>query len=110
MGSNILKLYTSYIYLQPNQNSYYNSRERKEIYFSVKSQLTKNWSIRVYDRIDLTDKGGQLEHGGQLIYEDECLELSFGAEKHNYNNPTLEDDYEFGINFFFKTLGGFGSK
>lgn len=110
VGSNILKVYTSYIYLQPNQNSYYTSSERKELYFSVKSKVTKNWSVSVYDRIDLTDGGGQLEHGGQLIYEDECLELAFVAKKHNYSSPTMDDDYEFGVTFFFKTLGGFGSK
>ncbi len=110
VGADILRVYTSYIYLQPNQNSYYTSSERKELYFSVRSQVTKNWSVSVYDRIDLTDKGGQLEHGGQLTYEDECLQLSFAAKKHNYNNPTLDDGYEFGITFFFKTLGGFGSK
>lgn len=110
VGADIFRVYTSYIYLQPNQNSYYASKERKELYFSVNSKVTKNWSVSVYDRIDLTKGGGQLEHGGQLIYEDECLKLAFVAKKHNYDNPTLDDDYEFGISFFFKTLGGFGSK
>ena len=110
VGADIFRVYGSYIYLQPNQNSYYTSRERKELYFSVKSAVTKNWSVSIYDRIDLTKGGGQLEHGGQLIYEDECLQLAFVAKKHNYKDPTLDDDYEFGISFFFKTLGGFGSK
>ena len=85
-------------------------KERKEIYFNVSSKVTKNWSVSVYDRIDLTDGGGQLEHGGQLAYEDECLQLAFTAKRHNYKDPSLDNDYEFGINFFFKTLGGLGSK
>jgi len=110
VGASILRLYTSYIYMQPNQNSYYTASERKEVYFSVSSKITKNWSVSLYDRIDLTKGGGQLEHGGQFVYEDECLQLAFVAKKYNYKNPTLDDDYEFGINFFFKTLGGFGSK
>lgn len=110
VGPDMLRLYTSYIYMQPNQNSYYTSKERKEVYFSIRSKLTKNWSVKVYDRIDLTDGGGDLEHGGQIVYEDECLQLAFTAERHNYNTPTLKDDYEFGITFFLKTLGGFGSK
>lgn len=109
VGTEILNFYTSYIYLQPNQNSYYTSEERKELYFSVNSKLTKDWSLGIYDRIDLTDGGGQLEHGGHLTYEDECLRLSFTAKKYNYDNPTMDDDYEIGLTFFFKTLGGFGS-
>ena len=31
-------------------------------------------------------------------------------KKYNYDNPTMDDDYEIGITFFFKTLGGVGSK
>lgn len=110
IGTDIFNVYGSYIYLQPNQNSYYGSKERKELYLRASSNVTQNWSVGIYDRIDLTDNGGSLEHGGYLAYEDECLKLSFVAKKYNYDNPTLDDDYEFGITFFFKTLGGFGSK
>ena len=109
VGSSIFNVYVSYVDMQPNQNSYYTASARKELYFSVSSQLTKDWSVRVYDRIDLIDHGGQLEHGGELTYEDECLKLAFNAKKYNYKNTTLDDDYEFGVTFFFKTLGGFGS-
>ncbi len=109
VGTDIFNVYTSYIYMQPNQNSYYTAQERKELYISLRSKLTKDWSIMVYDRIDLTDNGGSLEHGAQLMYEDECLKLAFEAKKYNYDDPTLDDDYEFGVTFFFKTLGGMGS-
>ncbi len=109
VGTGIFNVYTSYIYLQPNQNSYYTTGERKELYLSLNSKLTKDWSAGIYDRIDLTDHGGSLEHGGHLTYEDECLKLSFVAKKYNYNDPSMDDDYEFGITFFFKTLGGLGS-
>ncbi len=110
VGSDIFNVYTSYIYLQPNQNSYYSSEERKELYLSLNTKLTKNWTLGIYDRVDLTDDGGSLENGGHLTYEDECLKLSFVAKKYNYDNPTMDDDYEFGLTFFFKTLGGIGSK
>lgn len=111
VGTDILNVYTSYIYMEPNQNSYYKAEERKEVYFRVSSKLTKNWSINVYDRIDLTDENrGQLENGGQIMYEDECLQLAFTAKKHYYDDPSFDDDYEFGVSFFLKTLGGFGSK
>lgn len=109
VGTDIFNVYTSYIYLQPNQNSYYMSDERKELYISVGSKLTQDWSVSVYDRIDLTDNGGSLEHGGQLMYEDECLKLAFLAKRYNYDSPSMDDDYEFSVTFFFKTLGGMGS-
>lgn len=109
VGTDIFNVYTSYIYLQPNQNSYYTTNERKELYLSANSKLTKDWSVGVYNRIDLTDNGGSLEHGGHVSYEDECLKLSFVAKKYNYSTPSMDDDYEFGLTFFFKTLGGFGS-
>ena len=111
VGADILKFYTSYIYLEPNQNSYYKTKERKEVYFRVSSKLTKNWSVNVYDRIDLSDDdSGQIENGGQVVYEDECLQLAFTAKKRYYDDPSFDDDYEFGVSFFLKTLGGFGSK
>jgi len=111
VGADILKFYTSYIYLEPNQNTYYKAKERKEVYFRVSSKLTKNWSVNVYDRIDLSDDdSGQLENGGQVVYEDECLQLAFTAKKRYYDDPSFDDDYEFGVTFFLKTLGGFGSK
>lgn len=110
VGADILRFYASYIYLQPNKDSYYGTDARKELYYSVKSELTKNWSVSIFDRIDLTDNGGQLEQGGQLAYEDECLQLAFVAKRNFYDDPTLDDGYEFGITFFLKTLGGFGSK
>ena len=109
VGSDIFNIYTSYIYLQPNQNSYYTSDERKELYLSLNTKLTKSWSLGIYDRIDLMDEGGSLEQGGHLTYEDECLRLSFAAKKYNYDNPTMDNDYEIGVTFFLKTLGGLGS-
>ena len=110
VGTDIFNVYTSYIYLQPDNNSYYTSKERKELYISLNTKLTKNWSLGVYDRIDLTDDGGSLEQGGHFTYDDECFRLSFEAKKSFYDNPTMDDDYEFGFTFFFKTLGGIGSK
>jgi LPS-assembly protein len=109
VGADIFNVYTSYIYLQPNQNSYYTAESREEVYFRVSSQVTKNWSVSIFDRIDLTDGGGQLEKGGQLTYEDECLKLAFTAKKEYYDSPSLDDGYEFGLTFYLKTLGGFGS-
>lgn len=110
MGPRILRLYLSYIYFQANETSSVKNEERKELYTGVRSQLTKNWSVSVYNRQDLAKNGGTLEYGGFLTYEDECTRLVFNIEKDNSNDPDYEGDFEFGFTFFLKTLGGTGTK
>ena len=109
IGSSILKFYVSYIYLNSNLYVAENLRERHELYASVSSALSRDWSISIYNRQDLTKKGGTLEHGGSLIYEDECLKFITNVSKYNSDNPDLDDEYSFGFTFYFKTLGGFGA-
>lgn len=107
IGPSILKAYISYIYLQDNQSSsLIENSERKELYTSISSRLTKDWRIRIYNRHDLTDDGGSLEYGGDLIYEDECTQLFFYVQKDNSSDPEYDGDFEFGVNFILKTLGG----
>ncbi len=110
IGSPILRLYLSYIYFQANETSSIQGEERKELFTELKSQLTKNWSVSVYNRQDLAENGGSLEYGGYLAYEDECTRLIFNLEKDNSNDPEYEGDFEFGFTFFLKTLGGTGTK
>ncbi len=107
IGPSILNAYISYIYLQDNQSSsLIENSERKELYTALRSKLTKDWSIRVYNRQDLTDGGDSLEYGGDLIYEDECTQLLFYMQKDNSSDPEYDGDFEFGVNFLLKTLGG----
>ncbi len=105
-GPRILRMYVSYIYFQANETSSIQDEERKELYTGLSSQLTKNWSISLYNRQDLAPGGGALEYGGFLTYEDECTKLIFNIEKDNSSDPDYEGDFEFGFTFFLKTLGG----
>lgn len=110
IGNNLLNLYVSYIYLQENKNSSEYFDERKELYTSVKVALTRDWSLSFYNRQDLADKNrGSLEHGGDLIYEDECFMFVTTVKRSNSNNPDLDDGYEFNFTFYLKTLGGLGA-
>lgn len=107
IGPQILNAYISYIYLQDNRNSsLIENSERKELYTALRSKLTKNWSINIYNRQDLTNDGGSLEYGGDLIYEDECSALILYMQKDNSSDPEYDGDFEFGANFLLKTLGG----
>ena len=111
VGPQILNAYISYIYLQDNKSSsLLEDSERKELYTALRSKLTKDWSINIYNRQDLTHDGGSLEYGGDLIYEDECSMIIFYLRQDNSSDPEYEGDFEFGANFLLKTLGGTGKK
>ena len=110
VGPSFLRGYVSYIFLQGN--TYYNKlySERKELYTSISSDLSQFWSVSIYNLQDLTaNSRGSLEHGGNLIYEDECLKWVTNVKKYNSSNPDLKNSYEFGITFYLKTIGSFGS-
>ena len=109
VGTDLLNMYVSYIYLQKNKHATELFDERKELYTSVNAALTKDWSISVYNRQDLAEESQSLEHGGNLIYEDECFKFITTIKKYNSNDPSLDDDYEFNFTFYLKTLGGVGA-
>ena len=108
LGTNMLNLYVSYIYLQKNDNASEVLSERNELYTAVHVELTRDWSIELYNRQDLVRGGGSLEHGGSLTYEDECFMFITNVKKSNSSDPELDDSYEFTLSFYLKTLGGMG--
>ena len=110
VGPDFLRVYTSYIFLEGN--SYYNDlySERKELYLSLSSALSQNWSASVYNLQDLSSKSKKsLEHGGTLIYEDECTKWVTAIKKYNSSDPDLGNSYEYTLTFYLKTIGAFGS-
>ncbi len=109
LGNDIIKMYASYIYMEKNFYDYENLDERHELYVSLEMLLFRDWSISIYNRQDLADGSKSLEHGGSLIYEDECLKFATKISKYNSNDPDLDNGYSFGFTFYLKTLGGFGS-
>lgn len=110
LGPDMLKLHTSYIFLEGN--SYYNDlySERKELYLSLSSAISQYWTISMYNLQDLSsDNKKSLEHGGSLIYEDECTKWVTAVKKYNSSDPDLDNSYEFMFTFYLKTIGSFGS-
>ncbi len=109
-GPSFLRANVSYIFLQGN--TYYTDlySERKELYTSLSSEISQFWRVSVYNLRDLTENSrGNLEHGGGVIYEDECFKWETIVKKYNSSNPDLDNDYEFRTTFYLKTLGSFGS-
>ena len=109
IGPKILKLYMSYTFFQANQYGSLRRKEREELYTSLKANLTRNWSLSLYNRQDMSSGGASLEKGAFITYEDECTKVIFSIEKENSNDPNYEDDFQFGATFFLKTLGGVGT-
>ncbi len=109
-GPSFFKAYVSYIYLQGNTRYNELYSERKELYTSLQVGLSENWSFSIYNLQDLTEHSrGSLEHGGNIVYEDECFKWVTDVKKYNSNNPDLDNSYEIGMTFFLKTVGSFGS-
>ncbi len=109
-GPRILNAYISYIYLKDNENSsLIENSERKELYTGLNAALSRDWSINIYNRQDLTRGGGSLEYGGNLVYEDECLKFFILMRRDNSNDPEYQGDFEVSFNFLLKTLGAAGS-
>ena len=109
-GPKILRMYIGYIFFPANDTSSIKDAEREELYTSLRTELTKNWSATVYNRQNLAQNGGSLEKGAFISYEDECTKIIFNIQKDNSNDPNYKGDFKFGATFYLKTLGGVGTK
>ena len=113
-GPSMLRAYISYIYLNDDDYSSddgLNAFDRHELYASLTAQLSRDWSLTIYNRQDLSGgKSYSLQHGGSLTYEDECMSLVGNIERYDSIDPDVENNYEFSVSFLLKTIGGMGSK
>ena len=107
VGRNPLRLSVSYLYLTASKEAQINKalKDREEVYLSVSSKLTQNWSGFGYYRYDLADDGGPTEAGGGLQYDNECISLLFTAEKEFTEDGDYEGDTSFYVRLVLKTLG-----
>ncbi len=118
IGTDILSAYITFTSINGRNDKQADSglyffddyREKKELYTSVQAKISRDWRITAYNRQNLmADSNGSLEHGGELIYEDECFKLIFNIHKYNSTDPDYDDSYEYSVTFLLKTLGGMGS-
>ena len=116
LGTDILRLYVSYI-LFPEQDYYEELKElypdyfdsrREEIYLSLSSKITRNWSVDIFSRQDLVNNE-TISNGGGFAYEDECSRFAFHIEKEYSDDPDNENDFNLYVSFYLKTLGGVGT-
>jgi LPS-assembly protein len=109
VGNDALRLSTSYIFFPEAENlAYGNYDRRREIYTSLSSKVTRNWSVNIFVRQDLEDNS-TISNGGGIIYEDECARFALSVEKEYSDNPNDENDFSYYFTFYLKTLGGVGN-
>ena len=109
LGTDVFRFYTSYIFF-PEADNYaeYIDTNRKEIYMSINTKITRDWSVDMFTRQDLINNK-TISNGGGIVYEDECSRFAFHAEKEFSDDPEDENDITFYFSFFLKTLGGIGT-
>ncbi len=109
LGGDILRLYASYIFFpENNESSVYYGKQRKEIYTSLSSHITRNWSVNAFNRYDIENER-TLSNGGGIAYEDECSRFAVQMEKEFSEDPAAENDFSFYFTFYLKTIGGIGN-
>ena len=110
IGNDLLKFHIGYIHFPDiSEKALYKDYNRKEIYTSVSSQITRNWGAGLYIRQDL-EKQETISNGGNINYEDECSRFAFSFEKEFSDDPNAEEETSFYFSFFLKTLGGIGNR
>ena len=108
LGRDPLRFNVSYLYLKASHEAVISNalKDREEIYFSLQSKITQNWSGLGYYRYDLAKDGGPVEAGGNLQYDNECLSLIFSVEKEFTKDKNYKGDTSFNLKLVLKTLGG----
>ena len=114
-GRDPLRLNVSYLYLKAGREAVISNalKDREEIYLSLQSKLTQNWSTFGFYRYDLAKdsgpsakRGGPIESGGGLQYDNECITLLFTAKKEFTKDRYYKGDTSFYLRLVLKTLGG----
>lgn len=103
-GPRPLNAQIGYVFL--NKTSSYLMRE--QVVGTVTAQLTRHWSVQVYDNQDLgADNGGPLQTGARVSYEDECLIILLDAGERHTTINTITAGHYATLRIVLKTLTQF---
>ncbi|MEE2997896.1 MAG: LPS assembly protein LptD [Pseudomonadota bacterium] len=80
-------------------------RDREEITFSLRSNITDHWMVRASTHRDLTSGGGALSHGFSLMYEDDCFKFRTDYSRAFTRDRDVAPTDTILFRFVFKTLG-----
>jgi len=97
---------TNYIFAQQVEGTGL-PQNRQQIGFSAAKALTKKWSVAVDTLNDLTGEAGLLKAGGSLQYKNECIRLTWRAERDLTDQITGGSDTRFLFSLGLRNLGGY---
>lgn len=105
IGPDLFRLGVNYLYVAQGDPTNLTLGDREELYVSMSSRLTRNWSINANHREDLSPNGGRIRTALGFTYEDECF--IFGLDI--ADDKTEDRDFKSGLSvllrFNLKTLG-----
>ncbi len=106
VGSRPLSATLGYVFLD-NLSSSSNFGLREQVVGSVKAQVSRHWSVEVYDNSNLGPGGGPLQTGGRVGYEDECTIVQLDGGVRDTTVNTIEAGHYVVLRIVLKTLTQF---
>jgi LPS-assembly protein len=101
-----LELRTNYVFAQVVQGTGLPS-ERQQLGFSAAKSLTSKWSAEVDTLNDLTGEAGLLKAGSSIQYKNECLRLTWRAERDLTDRLSGGSATRFLFSVGLRNLGGY---
>jgi len=104
IGPSLMRFRANYIFLEADPVPT-GPGNTEELYVSVSSKLSRNWSVIASHRENLSPGGGRIRTNVGLTYEDECVIIGLDVA----NDNTEDRDFRRGVSFLLrvnlKTIG-----
>jgi LPS-assembly protein len=104
-GPPVLNVAVSYFEVAGGEGS--DGLGREQITASLSSQLTDYWSLTAQTRYDIA-ADERLSDSIDLTYSDECIDVSFLAQRDFFEDEEIEPETTFKVTVGFKFIGGVG--
>ncbi|MEX2642232.1 MAG: LPS assembly protein LptD, partial [Acetobacterales bacterium] len=105
MGPPALNVTSTYTFIEGTDQIGEFERDREEIFASIQSRLTDEWSVGFRARHDLGADGGMVSSGAHVSYNNECFILTVDYDRSFTSDRDVERDDSIILRIVLKTLG-----
>ncbi len=105
-GVQAFRFYANYLYIDQVAGTGI-SEQRNELTAVAVARLNENWRVTGSSRTRFGGQSGQVRTGAQLIYSDDCFEISANYFRDQTDRIGDDNETSFFIRFSFKNLGAF---
>jgi LPS-assembly protein len=102
-GPRALNMSVGYLFLDQQNAGEFPARE--EVTLDLRSQVTREWQAGVSTRRDLTENGGTLSTGVNLIYTNDCLIARLDLARTFTRDRDIHPSDTILLRLVFRTLG-----